>query len=146
MWKAAPASGLIGAWTLREEQMTDDERAIREVVETWIRASRAGDAATVLSLMTEDVVFMVPGREPFGREAFEAMAGAAGPQMDGTSEIVELQVLGEWAFSRNRLDLTITPPGAETLRRYGYTLTLYRKGADGRWRLTRDANLLAPVG
>ena len=126
--------------------MTDDERAIREVVETWIRASRAGDAATVLSLMTEDVVFMVPGREPFGREAFEAMAGAAGPQMDGTSEIVELQVLGEWAFSRNRLDLRITPPGAETLRRYGYTLTLYRKGADGRWRLTRDANLLAPVG
>jgi len=28
------------------------------------------------------------------------------------------------------------------VRRHGYTLTLYRKGADGRWRLARDANLL----
>jgi uncharacterized protein (TIGR02246 family) len=51
--------------------MTDDEPAIREVVETWVRASRSGDTATVLSLMTKDAVFMVPGREPFGREVFE---------------------------------------------------------------------------
>ena len=49
--------------------MTDDERAIRQVIETWMQASRDGDTATVLSLMTEDAVFMVPGREPFGKEA-----------------------------------------------------------------------------
>jgi ketosteroid isomerase-like protein len=28
------------------------------------------------------------------------------------------------------------------VRRSGYTLTLFRKGADGHWRLARDANLL----
>jgi len=50
--------------------MTADERAIRELVATWMAASRAGDLDTVLGLMTEDVVFMVPGREPFGKEAF----------------------------------------------------------------------------
>jgi hypothetical protein len=49
--------------------MTDDERAIRNVVETWMAASKSGDIATVLTLMTEDVVFMVPGQEPFGKEA-----------------------------------------------------------------------------
>ena len=54
--------------------MTNDEQAIREVVETWFRASRSGDTATVLSLMTKDAVFMAPGQEPFGREAFEAAA------------------------------------------------------------------------
>jgi uncharacterized protein (TIGR02246 family) len=81
--------------------MTDDEQAIREVVETWVRASRSGDTATVLSLMTKDVVFMVPGQEPFGRDAFEAAADAQGaPQIDGTNEIVEMQVLGDWAFTR----------------------------------------------
>jgi uncharacterized protein (TIGR02246 family) len=123
--------------------MTDDERAIRQVVETWMRASRAGDTAAVLSLMTEDAVFMVGGREPFGREAFEAASTAmAGMTIDGTSEIVELQVLGDWAFSRNRIEMTVTPPGGEPVRRAGHTLTLYRKGDDGRWRLTRDANLL----
>ena len=58
--------------------MTDDEQAIREAVEIiWMQASRSGDTVTVLALMTEDVVFMVPGREPFGREAFEEAAANA---------------------------------------------------------------------
>jgi len=127
--------------------MTDDEPAIREVVETWVRASRSGDTATVLSLMTKDAVFMVPGREPFGREAFEVAAAVEGaPQIDGTNEIVEIQVLGDWAFTRNRIDLTVTPPASEPVRRSGYTLTLFRKEADGRWRLARDANLLTARG
>lgn len=124
--------------------MTQDEQAIRELIETWTKASQRGDTATVLSLMTEDAVFMVPGRDPFGREAFESAAGTMnGTRIDGANEIVEVQVLGEWAFTRNHIDLTITPPEGEPIRRDGYTLTLFRKEADGRWRLARDANLLA---
>ena len=46
--------------------MSPDERAIRELVDIWMKASRAGDTETVLGLMSDDVVFMVPGREPFG--------------------------------------------------------------------------------
>ena len=122
--------------------MTEDEQAIRAVVESWTRASQMGDAATVLSLMTEDAIFMVPGREPFGREVFEAAASTTNAaQIDGTNEIVEIQVFGDWAFTRNRLDLTVKPPAGESVRRSGYTLTLFRKEA-GRWRLARDANLL----
>jgi len=127
--------------------MTDDERAIRELVDDWMAASRAGDTAKVLSLMTDDVVFMVPGMEPFGKAEFAAAsASQAGMRIDGTAAIVELQVLGDWAFVRNRLDISVTPPGAEPARqpmqRAGYTLTLLRREADGRWRLARDANLV----
>ena len=126
-----------------EYQLTEDEQAIRKVIETWMRASQSGDTATVLSLMTEDAVFTVAGREPFGREVFEAAASATNAaQIAGTNEIVELQVLGDWAFTRTRIDLTVTPPAGEPVRRSGYTLTLFRKGADGHWRLARDANLL----
>src|SRR6185369_17813300 len=50
--------------------MTEDERAIREVIATWLRASAEGDTAKVLSLMADDVVFLVPGHRPFGKEAF----------------------------------------------------------------------------
>ena len=50
--------------------MSPDERAIRELVDTWMTASRAGDTETVLSLMSDDVIFMVPGREPFGKQTF----------------------------------------------------------------------------
>ena len=126
--------------------MTDDERAIRELVATWMTASQAGDIDTVLGLMTDDVVFMVPGREPFGKEAFAATSrGMSGVRMEGSNDIRELVVLGDIAYLRNHIAMTITPPGGTPVRRAGYTLTILRKRHDGRWRLARDANLLSKV-
>jgi uncharacterized protein (TIGR02246 family) len=126
--------------------MSDDERAIRDLIATWMSASQAGDTDTVLSLMTDDVVFMVPGREPFGKEAFaSASQDMQGMRMVGTSEIRELQVIGDWAFLRGYLHIAVTTPAGNTNRRAGYTLTILRKEADGRWRLARDANLLTPA-
>lgn len=123
--------------------MTDDEKAIRQAVETWMTATKAGDIATVLTLMTDDVVFMVPGHEPFGKEAFAAASESNGDtQIEGTNEIFELQILGNWAFTRNRIEISVSSSGGEPIRRSGYTLTLWRKEADGKWRLARDANLL----
>ena len=125
--------------------MTDDERAIRDLIETWIIATRSGDIATVLDLMTDDVVFMVPGREPFGKETFAAASGDMnGARIDGETQVVELEVLGERAWVRTRIKVAMTlPDGAPPMRRSGETLSIMRKGADGKWRLARDANLLA---
>lgn len=123
--------------------MSDDERAIREVIATWMSASQAGDVETVLSLMTDDVVFMVPGREPFGKAEFAAAARAmAGVRLEGRNEIRELSVLGGWAYLRSYIEVEMAPPGGTPVKRAGYTLTILRKEADGRWRLARDANLL----
>ena len=108
----------------------EDERAIRGLVERWMEASMRGDIATVLDLMTDDALFMVPGRGPFGREVFAALSRSADvPRIEGTNEIVELQVLGDWAFTRNRIDITTVPPVGEPFRRSGYTLTLFRAGS-----------------
>jgi uncharacterized protein (TIGR02246 family) len=126
--------------------MTDDERAIRNLVEMWMSATRAGDVATVLSLMADDVIFMVPGQKPFGKEAFAAASDSMkNVRFDGRSDIEELQVLGDWAYLRNHIDVTITPEGGSASRRAGYTLTILRKQADGRWVIARDANLLTAV-
>lgn len=123
--------------------MTDDERAIRELIERWMDASRRGDTASVLELMTDDVVFMTPGREPFGKEQFRATSDAMRDvEIDGRAEIREIEVIGDRAWIRNRIDLTLMPAGGEPLRRSGYTLTILKKGEDGRWRLFRDANLV----
>jgi uncharacterized protein (TIGR02246 family) len=124
--------------------MTDDERAIRDLVTAWMAASKAGDVATVLSLMSDDVVFMVPGREPFGKAAFAAASeGMKGVAIEGTSDIVELEILGDRAWMRNRLRIIVTPPNGQPMVRSGYTLTILRKNPDGRWVIARDANLLA---
>jgi uncharacterized protein (TIGR02246 family) len=124
--------------------MTDDERGIRALIDTWMKASMAGDVPTVLSLMADDVIFMVPGRKPFGKAEFAAMSeGMKKVAFEGKSDIQEIRVLGDWAYLRNYLEVTATPPGAPPVRRSGYTLSILRKEADGRWRLARDANLLA---
>ena len=121
-----------------------DEQAIRELVEKWMTASKAGDLQTVLSLMADDVVFLVPGAKPIGKEAFAAASqGMKDMRIEGRSEIQELKVLGDWAYLRNFIEISFTPPGGAMVRRSGYTLTILRKEADGRWRLSRDANLMA---
>ena len=126
--------------------MSDDERAIRDMVATWMKASQAGDIETVLDLMTDDALFIVPGREPFGKAAFaSASEGMRNVRMEGASDIRELQVLGDWAFIRNYIRMTITPSGGAPMRRAGWTLTILRKGADGKWRLARDANFVGEV-
>jgi uncharacterized protein (TIGR02246 family) len=123
--------------------MSGDEQAIREVVDSWMEATKAGDVATVLDLMTDDVMFLTPGREPFGKDEFRAQAqGLSGVTIDGRSDIREVEVVGDRAWIRNRIEMSMTPRGGETRRRSGYTLTILKKGDDGRWRLFRDANLV----
>ena len=125
--------------------MADDEQQIRELIATWMSATRDGDTDKVLSLMTDDVVFLVAGQPPFGKQQFAALMkhepGAPRPRFDGHSEIQEVQVLGDWAFTRTRLTVEVTPPGGKTFRRAGHTLSVFRK-TSGRWLLARDANLL----
>lgn len=132
--------------------ITTDEAEVRDLVQRWIDATRAGDMAAVLDLMTDDVVFSVTGAEPFGREAFAAAASQQqGMRIDGSAEVREVKMLGatdegQWALARAYLQVSMTTPGADApVRRAGYTLSILNKGADGKWRIARDANMLAPV-
>jgi uncharacterized protein (TIGR02246 family) len=125
--------------------MDSDELAIRELVSTWMTATKQGDVDTLLSLMDDDVLFMVPGKEPFGIAEFAANSRQMKDvQIDGTSDIQEIQILGDWAWMRNHLEVTITAPNSAPKVRSGYTLTILRKKPDGAWLLFRDANLLTP--
>jgi uncharacterized protein (TIGR02246 family) len=132
-----------------ERPMTSDEEQIRVLVTTWLAASKSGDVDTLLDLMTDDVVFLVAGRPPMRKTEFvaaaKAQASGDAPRFEGTSEIQEIKVSGDWAFMWSKLTVVATPPGGgATTTRTGHTLTvLERRG--GRWRLARDANLLAPA-
>ena len=57
---------------------------------------------------------------------------------------VEIKVLGDWAYLRNRIEVKMTPPHGDQVKRAGYTLTILERQSDGRWVITRDANLLPP--
>jgi uncharacterized protein (TIGR02246 family) len=71
-----------------------------------------------------------------------ASRGMTNVRFDGQSHIEELKVLGNWAYLRNYIEMTITPEQGAPVHRAGYTLTILRKQEDGRWVLARDANLV----
>src|SRR5512143_3091163 len=127
--------------------MSTDEQAIRDLVATWLDASKAGDNETLLGLMADDVVFLLPGQPPMrGRDAFAAaQKGMAELDIDAVSRIQEIRIFGDWAYCWNQLTVTITPRnGGETATRAGDVLSILQKRS-GRWVIVRDANMLSEV-
>lgn len=125
----------------------EDEHRIRELVATWMREASAGNTSAVLDLMTDDVVFLRPGHPPMRKAEFakgaEAQESGKAPTFDGTSEIEEIQVMGDWAFMWTQLEVVAKPPiGGTPTKRSGHTLTILRKEG-GRWKIARDANMLS---
>lgn len=127
--------------------MSEEESAIRSVVASWIEATQRGDMDAVLALLTKDALFLTPGQPPMTREVFEAASRSqanAKLHIEARSDIQEVQVEGDMGYMWSRLVVTVTPPGADPIRREGHTLTVFKKVC-GRWLLHRDANLLARV-
>ena len=128
--------------------MASDEREIRTMHSIWIDAVNAGDLARLLTLVAEDVVFLTPGQAPFGREGFSFNFMAAHQQMRicCTSELEEVVVVGEVAYTRSRDAISVTPrAGGKAVQLAGHRLTIYRKQSDGRWLLSRDVHTLCAV-
>jgi uncharacterized protein (TIGR02246 family) len=128
--------------------MESDERDIREVHTAWVDAVNAGDLVRLLTLMADDVVFLNPGRAPFGRDGFPVGFSAAHQQyrLRCISELEEVVIVGDVAYTLCRDSLSVTPrAGGEATALAGHRITIYRRQPDGRWLLARDANTLAPV-
>ena len=126
--------------------MTDDKQAIREWLDNWLRASSAGDSETMLTMLTDDVKFLVPGQPPFGKSEFKAAwdGPMKNARFESEANLEECIVSGDTACTRTRLAAAITMPDGTVSRAQGYTMTFFRRQADGRWLLARDANLLTP--
>ena len=58
--------------------MSSDETQNRELVASWMAAAKAGESDAVLDLMTDDAVFLVPGRPPMRKSEFAAQGSGAG--------------------------------------------------------------------
>jgi uncharacterized protein (TIGR02246 family) len=132
-------------WISGEEAGTatsSDERAIRAVVARWMEATRQGDGDAVMELMCDDALFTVPGREPFGKDAFaDGLAQMRDMRFEGTADVMEIEVVGDRAWTRARIDISLEGPDGKKVEKRAYTLTIFKRGTDGRWRLYRDANL-----
>jgi uncharacterized protein (TIGR02246 family) len=129
-------------------EVNPDEQQIRALIDTWCAASADGDLVAQRNLMTDDVVFLSAGELPMRREdfavRFKSMISAV--RIEFRSDVQEITVSGDLAVCWNLFEVNITPiAGGSTIKRAGNTLTVFRRGADGQWRIWRDANLMATV-
>jgi uncharacterized protein (TIGR02246 family) len=115
--------------------MDRDEQAIRSLIATWMQATAAADLPRVLELMDDDVVFLGAGRPPMrGRTDFAAASKAMQARVEGTADIQEVRVFGDWAYCWNQLTVTMHPAGGATPTRLsGPALSILRRKPDGTW-------------
>jgi len=125
--------------------MNSDEQRVRQLIDRWRDATTAGDLETVLSLMADDAIFLTPGQPPMNKQAFSAaFKGFSGRvRIESKSDIREVYAAGDLAYCWSHISVVMTSLDTRDRReRAGYTLTLFRKSANGSWVLSRDANLM----
>ena len=128
-----------------DETHQKDKQAIRELVDRWLEASKQGDTKTLLSLLADDVVFITPEREPFGKEAFASGGDEMkNMKMEAVIDIKEIEVAGDWAWMRSFLKVSFTPAGGNSTKHSGHILTILQRQPDDQWVIKRDANFVKP--
>lgn len=125
--------------------MDTDEQQIRQLIDRWHRATAAGDLRTVLTLMTDDVVFFTAGQAPMNKEAFAAafrqFAGRV--RIESAQDIKEIRTSGDLAYCWSQISVVMTSIESATQnRRAGHVLSIFRRSPSGEWLLARDANLI----
>ena len=128
--------------------MSSDEQQIRALIDAWGAATADGDLIAQMNLMTDDVLFLTSGSVPMRRDefatAFKSMVETV--RIECRSNVQEITISGDLAVCWNLLEINITPlAGGTTIKRAGNTLSVLRRGADGQWRIWRDANLMTTV-
>ena len=124
-----------------------DEQAIRDLIALWHRATGDGDVETVLTLMADDVVFLVAGQPPMrGRGTFERGLRSLLSQhrIESTGDVQEVEVSGGLAYCWTVLNVRVIPAaGGDAVVRSGSALSIFQRQSSGAWLLIRDANLLS---
>ena len=99
--------------------MSNDEEAIRTWLNDWLRASAKGDSETMLAMLTDDMVFLVPGQPPFGKKEFKAAwdGPMKGARIESKADLEECIVSANTACTRTRLIVGITAPDGKSPER-----------------------------
>jgi len=135
--------GTITLYVTEEEvDVEADIAAINEFGNQYTLAMNTGDLDLYVSLHTDDIVKMGPGAPAaFGKEELRAnmkpLFDNFTLEMDLYNE--EVQVAGDWGFNRATYTMLITPnEGGEPIFDDGKAVGIYKRQADGSWKLYID--------
>jgi len=119
------------------------KQLIDEGHERFLDAMRANDAAALLEVLTEDVVFYPPGIEPVrGKAAVRAWYEGINTEMLTEAIDVparEVVVAGDLGIEEGKYVWKLAPVGGgDTVTATGHFIAIWRRQADGGWKCTSD--------
>ena len=127
---------------------TVDVAAVRQSIERsdsiWADAIKRGDAATVASVYTEDAISLLNGMPALrGKQAIQEGTATMFKDIglkDAKVTTNDVEVHGDLALEMGTYEMTMRPPGAKAdVVDKGKFLAVWKKQADGTWKLYRDA-------
>ena len=127
-----------------------DVDAIRAIGRRWRELYTSGRFAEIPDLYTVDTMVMPRGRPRIeGRKAMRRSIGglAAGRRVSIDVAEREAFVAGDygWFVGDFRVTYAPTDPTAKPVTELGRSLVIFRRDGDGRWRIHRDMDNLAPL-
>jgi uncharacterized protein (TIGR02246 family) len=128
----------------RPPSIADDVAAIRRLRLEWDSAVRERDVPKILSLVTGDVLLLMPGRPPIMGKAELASVyhdAFARFSIEQTVTTEEIQVSGDIAFMWGMETIVGNlMSGGASIVASGYGMVILKRESDGCWRLARGVN------
>jgi uncharacterized protein (TIGR02246 family) len=123
---------------------TDEVRAaIAAIEKKFIEDVNRGDAGAGAAAYTDDAIIMPPNEPPtMGKQAIEKSLAEIGSQLQASNfqlSILEVDVQGDTTIVRGTYSSSFTVPGTNApMEDRGKTLNVWKRQADGSWKLHRD--------
>ena len=123
---------------------TEEVRAsIAAIDKKFMEDVNRGDAAAGAAAYTDDAILMPPNHSPLeGKQAIEKYLAEIGSKLQASNfqlSILEVDVQGDTAIIRGTYSSSFTVPGTDApMEDRGKTLNVWKRQADGSWKLHRD--------
>ena len=120
-----------------------DTAAANKAHENYVRVINSNNMDSLMSMMTDDVVFLAAGSKPIiGKAAVREWADGylKAFHTHWDKPVQEFVVSGDYAFERYSYTSTDKPvAGGKDVVDTGWGLVVYHREPDGVWRVARDA-------
>lgn len=114
--------------------------AIRRLFERYDSTATAGQAEQWMSLLSDDVIWMVPNQAALvGKDAvWGRVRSFFSLNLVHVGTVDEIRVAGDWAYVRGAYTVRVTPKAeGDTTEELGKIVYILGRQADNSWRITR---------
>lgn len=129
-----------------------DAQAVKQAFAAFNAAIAAKDLPGIKAQYASDAVMVIPGQAPFkGVDAimgdYQAYAADPAGKYVSTAELTEVSSGGDMAYGQVTYQSTFTNPTTKAVEVSDrYNLVIYKKQADGIWKVVQDVNAPLPKG